>query len=161
GFGILDYYVTKSSFWKILPTRCAIVIVSIIGYIIYKKFPKRVHYVDIIGVLPIYFASIHIALVMYFTGGTSSPYTIGLLLMLFMSGFYVYCSKTEGLLLTLTITALFLLSCLLAPGNINYPVFFAYLTVMIVMSFMTYHYTNSRFKLDEENFVSQKRIEEK
>ncbi|MCP5468107.1 MAG: response regulator [Deltaproteobacteria bacterium] len=163
GFGFLDYYVTQttSSFLKILPTRIAIVLVSIIGFYIYKKVPKKIHYVDILGVLPIYFASIHIALVMFFTGGTSSPYAIGLLLMLFMSGFYVYCSKAEGLFLTLSITLLFVVSSLLAPGDINYSVFFAYFSVMLVMSFMTYHYTNSRYKLDRENFINQKRIEEK
>src|SRR3989338_1940407 len=160
-FFFLDYYVIGGHFWLLVTIRALVTAVFILFMVIYKKrVSKLMWLVDIFGALPIFIVSILIAIVVYYSGGSESPYRVGFLMMTLISGIYVYCSKIEGFILTIGIASLYTIHALLAPGPLNLKEFITYSAVLYALSIMIYHALRSRHNLEEETFTANRQIEE-
>lgn len=97
----------------------------------------------------------------YYTGGAASPYGIGYLMMILVSGLYVYCLRIEGILLTFGISSFYIFPSLLAPGEVNFYFFWTYASVLLTLSFITYLFLRTRYRYEKENFINHKKIEDK
>ena len=88
-FLILDYYVVTDHYLRLFLVRFFVFLCCAALLVIYKKIPRLMWMIDAFGSVPIVCLSIHIAVIIYYTGGSVSPYEHGLILMALVSGLYV------------------------------------------------------------------------
>jgi signal transduction histidine kinase len=162
-FLILDYFQTSNNIFQFIFVRSFMSIGVIIIYII-ARTKYGIKYAMWLGVATGLVCSIVIIALIHMTGGSSSPYYAGLLIVLFALCIWLPITYKLGLFCALSIYMMYVLPFLVTDSITDWPIFLNNNYFIIVIFFLSVSslkfYNDIRFNEFKSRFEIQKSNEE-